>query len=139
MTHELINLTLPSVVQTIEEVLEDYPEQPYQVVFSIHRFRQKLIAHVLSMIPNHYEIEGETVFFKKLRNLHTSPLAERLHLETVVRGSILHILRENADWLRDHLPQQRPTDDRVPSLEFQHWSFNGEIDPAFSHEKRKAV
>ena len=135
MSHELVNLTLPSVVQAIEEVLEDYPEQPYQVVFSIHRFRQKLLAHILSLIPNHYGIEGEPASFKKPKNLNTSPLAERLHLETVVRGSILHILRENANWLRDHLPQHRNTDDRAPSLEFQHWSFDGAIDPALDQAK----
>ncbi len=110
MSHELINLTLPSVVQTIEEVLEDYPEQPYHVVFSIHRFWQKLIAHTLSLIPNHYGVEGEPAALSKFKKQQTSPLAERLHLETVVRGSILHLLRENADWLRDHLPQQQSVD-----------------------------
>ncbi|WP_068817203.1 hypothetical protein [Phormidesmis priestleyi] len=34
-------------------------------------------------------------------------LAERMYLETVVRGSILHILRENADRLTDAFLQKK--------------------------------
>lgn len=102
--YELVNLTLPRVVQSIDEVLEDYPEHPYQSAFLIHQLRQKLIAHVLSNVPNRYAIAGELPSFSKLKNHHSSPLAERLHLETVVRGSILHLLRENADWLSQHIP-----------------------------------
>ncbi len=59
MSFELINLTLPLVIQEIEDVLDEYPEHPYQSAFSIHEFRQKLIAHVLSQVPNQYVISGE--------------------------------------------------------------------------------
>ena len=101
--YELVNLTLPTVVRSIKEVLEDYPEHPYQSAFSIYQLRQKLIAHVLSNVLNRYAIAGEQPSFGKLKSPHSSPLAERLHLETVVRGSILHLLRENADWLNQHI------------------------------------
>ncbi|MBW4639606.1 MAG: hypothetical protein KME05_15515 [Gloeocapsa sp. UFS-A4-WI-NPMV-4B04] len=47
MPHELINLTLPVVVAQIENILEDYPESPYQLAFSLPELRHKLIAHVL--------------------------------------------------------------------------------------------
>jgi hypothetical protein len=108
--YELINLTLPRVVQSIDEVLEDYPEHPYQSAFLIHQLRQKLIAHVLSNVPNRYAIAGEQPSFGKLKSPHSSPLAERLHLETVVRGSILHLLRENANWLSQHIPDLNDID-----------------------------
>jgi hypothetical protein len=102
--YELVNLTLPTVVRSIEEVLEDYPEHPYQSAFSVYPLRQKLIAHILSSIPNRYAIEGELPPVGTLKSPHRSPLSERLHLETIVRGSILHLLRENADWLSQHIP-----------------------------------
>jgi len=97
MPYELINLTLPLVVKEIEHVLEEDPEHPYQSAFSMHEFRQKLIAQVLSPVPNQFEIAGEPAPVRKPTPQHASRLAEQLHLHTVVRGSILHILRENAD------------------------------------------
>ena len=108
MSFELINLTLPTVLREIGEVLDDYPEHPYQSAFSIHEFRQKLIAHVLGQVPNHYAIAGEPAPARKLgAPPHRSPLAERMYRETVIRGGILHILRENADRLSHMFEQQR--------------------------------
>lgn len=103
MTHELINLTLPVVVREIGDVLEEYPEHPYQFAFSIHEFRQKLIAYVLSQVPNHYAISGEPAPVRRPSSQHVSALSERLYLEMVIRGGMLHILRENADRLSDAL------------------------------------
>jgi hypothetical protein len=96
MSSELTNLTLPAVIQEIEDVLYEYPEHPYQSAFSIPELRQKLIAHILNNVPNRYAAEGVQASSSPRQ---PSPLQERLRLEMVVRGSILHILRENADWL----------------------------------------
>jgi hypothetical protein len=104
MSYALINLTLPIVVQEIENVLDDYPEYPYHSAFSIHELRQKLIAHVLSHVPNRYAVEGIQELPSSLKVRHTSPLAERLNTEMIIRAGILHILRENADWLSRNLP-----------------------------------
>jgi hypothetical protein len=52
MSSELTNLTLPAVIQEIEDVLYEYPEHPYQSAFSIPELRQKLIAHILNHVPN---------------------------------------------------------------------------------------
>jgi hypothetical protein len=101
MSSKLTNLTLPVIMQEIEDVLYEYPEHPYQSAFSIPELRQKLIAHLLNHVPNRYAAEGLPASSSPTRS---SPLQERLRLEMVVRGSILHILRENADWLNRHLP-----------------------------------
>jgi hypothetical protein len=101
MSHELINLTLPTVIQEIENALNEYPEHPYQSAFSIHELRQQLIAHILSQIPNRYAVQGLQQPAKKPKALDSSPMKERLYMETVVHGSILHILRQNADSLSD--------------------------------------
>lgn len=104
--HALINLTLPTVIQEIEDVLEEYPENPYHLAFSIHELRQQLVAHVLSHVPNRYVVEGieESTSHTKVR--YASHIAERLKMETVVRSGILNILRENADYLSRKLPQR---------------------------------
>ncbi|GEM_PF-479958 len=103
MSFELINLTLPMVLQEIEDVLEEYPEHPYQSAFSIHEFRQQLIAHILSQISHCCETSGGQILPKNVSRRHPSHLAQRLYLGVMIRGSILHILRENADRLSDLL------------------------------------
>ncbi|PZV19327.1 MAG: hypothetical protein DCF22_00140 [Leptolyngbya sp.] len=103
MSHGLVNLTLPAVLQEIEYVLEEYPEHPYQTAFSLPELRQKLVAHILSNVPNRYVVEDEQETFGKPKAHASSPLQERLRMEMVIRTSILHILRENADWLSRNL------------------------------------
>ena len=105
MSHQSANLTLPAVMQEIEDVLDEYPEHPYQSAFSLPELRQKLIDHIFK-VPNRYEIEGEKELSSNPKVRHYSLLTERLWTEMVVRGSILHILRENAYWLSLHLPAQ---------------------------------
>ena len=104
MLHGLINLTLPVVIEELEYVLDEYPEHPYQAAFSIPELRQKLIAHILSHVPNRYVVEGAQEPSSNAQVCHSSLLQERLRMEMVIRGSILHILRENVDWLSRHLP-----------------------------------
>lgn len=86
MSHGLFNLTLPVVVQEIEHVLNEYPEDHYHLAFSIHELRQKLIAHVLSHVSNRYTVEGaqELPSHSKTRRIDT--LQERLRLETLIHG-----------------------------------------------------
>jgi hypothetical protein len=38
MSHELINLILPTVIEEIENALNEYPAHPYQLAFSIFYF-----------------------------------------------------------------------------------------------------
>ena len=103
MSYALVNLTLPVVMQEIEDVLDEYPEDPYQSVFSIPELRQKLIAHVLSHVPNPHVVEGEQETFETHKVHRPSLLQERLRMGMIIRGSMLNILRENADWLSRHL------------------------------------
>jgi hypothetical protein len=108
MSYPLINLTLPIVIREIENVLEEYPEHPYQLAFSIDELRQKLIAHILSHIPNRYAVEGLSESSSNPKVRYAPSLQERLKIEMVVQGSILHILRENADWLtKQVIPTRR--------------------------------
>lgn len=104
MSQGLMNLTLTGVNQTIEDVLDEYPAHPYQSAFSIPELRQKLIAHILSQVPYRPIVEGVQEAANSAQVRHHSRLQARLRMEMLVRGSILHILRENAAWLNRHLP-----------------------------------
>lgn len=116
MPYELINLTLPLVIKQVQDILDDYPEHPYQVAFSLHELRQKLIAHVLSQIPNRYIVEDVQELSTDPKLLYPSSLEQRLHVENLIRGSILHLLRENADRITPHISQVENSD-----CEPSHW------------------
>ena len=105
MSYELINLTLPLVITEIENVLDDYPQSPYQIAFSLPEMRQRLLAHVLTHIPNRYVVQGEKLTLKEPKFLHPSPLQERVQMENLIRGGILHLLQENAELIGSHLTQ----------------------------------
>lgn len=105
MSPELINLTLPVVIANIENVLEDYPEYPYQVAFSLPELRQRLLAHVLTHTPNCYTVAGEKLTLKTPKFPYPSSMQERIQMENLIHGGILHILRENAEWVGSRITQ----------------------------------
>jgi hypothetical protein len=98
MGYKIANLTLPLVMEEVEEVLQDYPRYPYQVAFSIHKLRQLLIADVLSQIPNQYTVIEDTEELSIQPEISPVPLQKRLHREMIIRQSILDILQKNAEW-----------------------------------------
>ena len=110
MSYELINLTLPLVITEIENVLYDYPQFPYQIAFSLPEMRQRLLAHVLTHIPNRYVVQGEKLTLKEAKFIHLSPVQERVQMENLIHGGILHLLRENAEWVSSRLTQMRNLD-----------------------------
>jgi hypothetical protein len=91
------------VLQEIEKVLKDYPEHPYQLAFSIKELRSKLVAHVLRHTANCYSIIGDVPDSTLQDKFRYSSMSERLRLDTLIRGSILHLLRENAEWISCNL------------------------------------
>ena len=93
------------VIQEIDKVLADYPEHPYQAAFSIEELRQKLVTHVLKHIPAECKVtEIEQKQQKKPNSLFLTK-EQRLRIDVLIRGSILHLLRENADWIGHRIHQ----------------------------------
>ena len=103
MPHPRIDLTLPCVVSEIETALDEYPEFPYQIAFSFQTLRQKLISHILDEIPNYYRVEDDSKILSHSRLSYTSVFERQFKLEMIVHGSILHILRENSEWLVNNI------------------------------------
>lgn len=95
MAHGLINLTSTIVMQEIEDVLNQYPEHPYQAVFSVPELRQKLIDHVYCYVSPHHDAGGRQNVIAQNSIVHPSSfLQERLRLGMLIRGSMLHLLRQ---------------------------------------------
>lgn len=105
MYHQISSPILQLVIKEIESILEEYPQHPYQAAFSMQELRKKLIAQVLNNLPNHYRVIKETKDSNSSLRPIKHSLEDRVRLETLIRGSIYHVLRENADWISRHLPQ----------------------------------
>lgn len=95
MGKQLFNLTLPIVLQEIENILVTYPEYPYQKAFSDEGLRQDLVAYVLSRIPNKYTVLEVTDFFSKQNISPPCPSQQILDIEHYIHLGIRHILYLN--------------------------------------------
>ena len=105
MSQEISQSTLRFVINRIESILEEYPQYPYQVAFSMQELRKKLLAQVLKNLPHRDSlIDKKQASDSTIQPINHS-LEDRVRIETLIRGSIYHVLRENADWVSRHLPQ----------------------------------
>lgn len=102
MLADMINLTLPIVVEEIEIVLDSYPHHPYQQAFAAPHLRQKLIAYVVSQVPSYYRVCEFNSMYSRFEGLS---IAEHLHIEVLIRRGIQHILCENSQWASRHIPE----------------------------------
>lgn len=98
MSLKLVNLTSLSVVEEIENILYNYPEYPYQAAFTISYWKQRLIAYVLSSVPNRYAViePGQNMSCKSY--LSQFPTEQQLALENSIHAGIIDLLRNNPRW-----------------------------------------
>ncbi len=116
MSKTIVNLTLPTVVAIIEDILETYPHHPYQQAFSIPEVRQELVAHVLSRISNSYTvIEEEQQSHLSIDSLPCS-LESRLCIEATIHEGIEKIMFNQEKDLSHQIPEEVD-----PGLEPSHW------------------
>ena len=99
MSQQIINLTLPVVIQEIENIFDGCFYHPYQQAFAIPELRQKLIAYVLNRIRNRYVVIEEQATISD--NLCSQE--QRLHIEAVIQSGIHQVFQENADWVSHHI------------------------------------
>ena len=100
MAQKIINLTLPVVIQEIEDIFDGCFYHPYQQAFAIPELRQKLIAYVLSRVRNRYAfIEEEQATISN----NICSQEQRLHIEAVIQSGIHQVFQENADLVNHHI------------------------------------
>ncbi len=56
MTKMIVNLTLSIATETIDTLLQTYPQTPHRELFADPDLYQSLLTYVLSRIPNHYMV-----------------------------------------------------------------------------------
>ncbi|MBE9127544.1 MULTISPECIES: hypothetical protein [unclassified Coleofasciculus] len=96
MNQKIINLTCLLIIQEAEEILKDYPQNPYQSALINPALWNRLINHVLNRIPNqYYTILNESEEFPDNIRILYSSLKERMHLEMIIRQSIVYLLQEH--------------------------------------------
>ncbi|NES98833.1 MAG: late competence development ComFB family protein [Desertifilum sp. SIO1I2] len=102
MSKKLLNLTLPIVLEEIENVLAAYPKYPYQQAFSVSELRQDLVAYVLSRVPNKYAAVEETEPFVYQMGSSVYSSKQMLDIENCIHigiQDILHVYHQTASRL----------------------------------------
>ncbi|PSB33094.1 hypothetical protein [Stenomitos frigidus] len=116
MTKALVNLTLPTVVGEIEQIVETYPHHPYQQAFANPDIRQELIAYVLSQIHNAYVAveEGEPI----AADSETTPALDEseTHLKSFIHEGMQQVLQAHPELVSHEIPDA--ADEYLPT---SHW------------------
>jgi hypothetical protein len=81
----------------IDEVLEDFPQFPYQVAFSNQNLRNKLISDLLNQVPNYYTLlEADQELPKNPRFLYSCE-EERVYMKSLIYQNIIEIYQDNTN------------------------------------------
>jgi hypothetical protein len=115
MFEKMVNVTWFGVNAKVEDILQTYPEYPYRDVFANPRLRDRLVAYVLSYIPNRHVMTENPQKWAAQYNCLFSP-EEQAYIEKLIRRGIPYLLRTHEHWIERYAPE--PTDAScVPS----HW------------------
>lgn len=79
------DLMLPVVTESLEQVLEGYPDYPYNKAFTNPDLRRTLIGQVMSQLSNWHpsEQEGENVSIRP-ENLQLSQ-SDKIQIQNLIR------------------------------------------------------
>ncbi|MFN5515792.1 MAG: diguanylate cyclase domain-containing protein [Cyanobacteriota bacterium] len=93
--YKLVNLTMDLVEQEIDSYLANIASDSlYQMAISVPYFRKKLIAKVLSQIPNRYAVLKEDYIQSQKKNLVTYILEEQLLIEEKIHRATPDLIHE---------------------------------------------
>jgi hypothetical protein len=111
MSKTIVNLTLPIVIQEIEDILEKYPHSPYQETFANPNYKQTLVAYILSRVPNCYVTveeerkEEEVQLVSNKSDSWRCSLTEKLDMEMIIHQGIDKIMTEQAQNVSQSIPE----------------------------------
>ncbi len=112
----VVKLTQESVVAEVENILDTYPNYPYQQTFAIPDLRKDLIAYVLDHIPSlrsGINVEKAWAAYYKLPR---TPLEQQLHLQSLIHQGIYSIMQEKSDAISEQFCETIQ-----PACEPSHW------------------
>lgn len=116
MKTQIVNLTLPLITREIEQVLETYPDHPYQQAFANPELRQRLIAFVMSQADCKYGVMDQEHPMQIEPEISLASVEDKVYLEQCIHHGIRQLLIQQAEWIEQRIPQSSKSD-REPS----HW------------------
>jgi hypothetical protein len=93
MAKTIVNLTLPIVIEEIEQVLDEVDNQFYRQTFSIPDLHQELVVYVLSRIRNRYSAVDQPEDAIAVAGSLSACVEERLKIDDLAFQGIHHILQ----------------------------------------------
>lgn len=107
MAGTIVNLTLLKVNDEIENILENFANPTYQQALNDPDLRQKIIAYVLSRIPNRYlAMETEKVSLISSQ-VFTFSTQENLQIEQLIHQGIAYLCQRQSLGELDHTHPER--------------------------------
>jgi hypothetical protein len=94
MTNKLINLTLLKVNAEIEGTLPTYPEDIYQKISQDSNFKNKLLAYVLTRIPNRYIATNEENIPEFWSESVFCSLHEQIEIEELIQQGVYYLVNK---------------------------------------------
>lgn len=117
MAQAIVNLAIPVIHHKVKEVLETYPESPYQHVFSSTKLREKLVTYVLSRMPALYTTTDEARACLGTMPMHCFSREQQIQIDQLIRTGIQHLMTQQQTWETvSHAPPV--TDSPSPSTWF---------------------
>jgi hypothetical protein len=90
-------LMLSVVNKSLNQVLETYPDYPYQKALNNPEFRRHLITRVLSQLSNwHPSEEQKEKAASSSDHLQLSP-EDKIHIQNLIRQEIAYIIQQKSD------------------------------------------
>lgn len=98
MLQEFINLTPPCVAEEIPKICRHYTFSRAPQIWNNINLRHKLIAGVISRVPNSCIATGDEQPLPVNRKLPYCLLGRQLLIEQIAHQEIREILQANAEW-----------------------------------------
>lgn len=96
MANKLINLTLLKVNAEITRSLPTYPEDIHQKISQDSNFKNKLLAYVLTRIPNRYIATNEENIPAVLPKSVFYSLPEQIEIEELIQQGVYYLVNKQA-------------------------------------------
>lgn len=97
MEQTIDDLMLSAVNEILNQVLETYPDYPYQKALNNPELRRHLISRVLNQLSNwHPSEEPNRQAASHSEQLQLSP-EEKIHIQNVIRQEIAYIIQQKAE------------------------------------------
>ncbi|MGF1496188.1 MAG: hypothetical protein ACFB8W_05105 [Elainellaceae cyanobacterium] len=104
MPKTIVNLTMPLVVETIETTLETFPRHPYRQAFANPDLRRKLVAYVLSHVPNIYDVVDDMETVEPDYSRLCLSRKDRATMKSAILQGIHNLLDSSPNEIAHHLP-----------------------------------